>query len=195
MDGRSERGARNRQAIVDAALSFVAENDALPTAQQVAERAGVAPRSVFHHFASLDALLAEAAQTQAERWWTLLSPPEPGLSVIERLTAALAQRSALFEQIGAVRRVAVRHESTSEALAQRLAFSRDALRRHLRRTLNPELAELDPAGIAGIEAAGSWEMWDLLRKDLSADAATAAMTALIESALNRATATAALKEL
>ena len=194
MDGRSERGARNRQAIVDAALAFVAEKDALPTAQQIAERAGVAPRSVFHHFASLDSLLAEAAQTQAERWWTLLSPPEPGLTLNQRLGAALAQRAALFEQIGAVRRVAVRLESSSEALAERLRGSRDALRRHLRRALNPELADLDPASVAGIEAAASWEMWDLLRKDLSVDDATAAMAALIESALTRAPATSASKE-
>ncbi|MCW2547584.1 MAG: regulatory protein TetR [Mycobacterium sp.] len=186
MDGRTERGARNRQAIVDAALAFVAENDALPTAQQVAERAGVAPRSVFHHFSSLDALLAEAAQTQAERYWTLLSPPEPGLTLRERLAAALAQRTALFEEIGAVRRVGVRLESNSAVLAERLNFSRDALRRHLRRALNPELADLEPAATAGIEAAASWEMWDLLRKDLSVDAAAAAMTALIEAALTRA---------
>lgn len=194
MDGRSERGARNRQAIVAAALAFVVEQDALPTTQQVAERAGVAPRSVFHHFASLDALFAEAAQTQAERWWALLAPPEPGLTLTERLAAALAQRAALFEEIGAVRRVAVRHESSSDVLAERLRDSRDALRRHLRRALNPELADLDPAAIAGIEAAASWEMWDLLRKDLSMDDAVAAMAALIESALTRAPATPASKE-
>jgi TetR/AcrR family transcriptional regulator of autoinduction and epiphytic fitness len=186
VDGRNERGARNRQAIVDAALGFVEEQDALPTAQQVAERAGVAPRSVFHHFSSLDSLLAEAAQTQGERWWSLLTPPEPGLTLDLRLTAALSQRTALFEQIGAVRRVAVRLESSSELLAGRLHFSRDALRRHLRRALNPELAGLDKAAVAGIEAAASWEMWDLLRKDLSVDDAAAAVRALIEPALTRA---------
>jgi TetR/AcrR family transcriptional regulator of autoinduction and epiphytic fitness len=194
MDGRSERGARNRQAIVDAALAFVVEHDAFPTTQEIAERAGVAPRSVFHHFASLDALLAEAAQSQAERFWTLLTPPEPGLSLRERLTAALAQRAALFEEIGAVRRVGVRHESSSPVLAERLKFSRDGLRRHLRRALNPELADLDPAAVAGIEAAASWEMWDLLRKELSKGAAAAAMTALLESALTRAPTTSVSKE-
>jgi TetR/AcrR family transcriptional regulator of autoinduction and epiphytic fitness len=183
MDGRIERGTRNRQAIVDAALAFVAEKNALPSAQDVAVRAGVAPRSVFHHFSSLDSLLAEAAESQAGRWLALLSPLEPGLDLSERLAAALAQRIALFEQIGAVRRVAVRLESSSQVLAERLQYSRDALRRHLRRALDPELSELDPAAAAGIEAAASWEMWDLLRKDLSVDAATAAMTALIDSAL------------
>ncbi len=185
MDGRSERGARNRRAIVDAALAFVAENDALPTAQQVAERAALTPRSVFHHFSSLDALLDEAAQTQAEQWWMLLQPLEPGLALPERLAGALAQRTALFEQIGAVRRVAVRHESKSEALAKRLRGSRKALQRHLRGALSPELADLDRPTVAGIEAAASWEMWDLLRRDLSVNAAAAAVRALIEPALTR----------
>ena len=186
MDGRSVRGARNRQAIVDAAIAFVVEEDTLPTTQQVAERAGVAPRSVFHHFSSLDALFVEAAQTQAERWSTLLTPPDPSRALTERLADALAQRAALFEGIGAVRRVAVRNESSSKVLAERLRDSREALRRHLRRAVSPELSELDPAAIAGIEAAASWEMWDLLRKDLTVDEATAAVTALIEPALIRA---------
>jgi TetR/AcrR family transcriptional regulator of autoinduction and epiphytic fitness len=179
---------------VDAALAFVAEKDALPTTQQVADRAGVAPRSVFHHFSSLDTLFAEAAQTQGERWWTLLRPPEPGLTLTERLADAITQRTELFEQIGAVRRVAVRHESSSEVLAELVRGSREALRRHLRRALNPELAELDPATRAGVEAAGSWEMWDLLRKHLSVDGAAAAMTALIEPALTRPPVAQASKE-
>src|ERR1700750_1281280 len=104
MDGRTERGMRNRRAIVDAALAFVTENDKLPTAQDVAKRAGVAPRSVFHHFSSLDALLAEAAQSQGELWLSLLGSPAPGLTLSQRLSTALSQRAALFEQIGAVRR-------------------------------------------------------------------------------------------
>ncbi len=186
MDGRSVRGARNRQAIVDAAIAFVVEEDALPTTQQVAERAGVAPRSVFHHFSSLDALFVEAAQTQAERWSTLLTPPDPSLALSQRLAGALAQRAALFEEIGAVRRVAVRNESSSKVLAERLRDSREALRRHLRRAISPEVSDLDQAAVAGIEAAASWEMWDLLRKDLTVDEATAAVTALIEPALIRA---------
>jgi TetR/AcrR family transcriptional regulator, regulator of autoinduction and epiphytic fitness len=186
VDGRSVRGARNRQAIVDAAIAFVVEEDALPTTQQVAERAGVAPRSVFHHFSSLDALFVEAAHTQAERWSTLLTPPDPSLALSQRLAGALAQRAALFEEIGAVRRVAVRNESSSKVLAERLRDSREALRRHLRRAISPEVSDLEQAAVAGIEAAASWEMWDLLRKDLTVDEATAAVTALIEPALIRA---------
>jgi TetR/AcrR family transcriptional regulator, regulator of autoinduction and epiphytic fitness len=185
VDGRSARGARNRRAIVEGALALVLEKGDIPTTQEIAARAGIAPRSVFHHFPSLDALLAEAAQIQAERWWSLLSDPEPDRTLAERLARALRQRVELFEAIGGVRRVAVRRESSSALLAERLAFSRGALRDHLRRCLNPELSALDEPAIAGIEAAGSWEMWDLLRRDLPVDAALAAVAALIEPALTR----------
>lgn len=185
MDGRTARGLRNRQAIVDAALSLVTEQEALPTAQAVAARASVGTRSVFHHFPTLDSLLAEAADTQAARWWQVLQPPEPGHSLPERLAAAIAQRAQLFEQIGAVRRVAARHEPESPLLAERLRDSRMALRRHLRRALSPELARLERARAAGIEAAACWETWEVLRRhqNLSVTAATNAVTSIIESAL------------
>ncbi|ADP81089.1 TetR/AcrR family transcriptional regulator [Pseudofrankia inefficax] len=190
MDGRNARGARNRKAIVDATLTLVAERGALPTAHEIAQRAGLAPRSVFHHFPSLEALLAEAARSRADLWRSLLTPPEPGRSLAERLAAALGQRAELFEQISAVRRVAVRLESSSPLLAELLDDSRGVLRRHLRRALNPELSAVGQPGAAGIETAASWEMWDLLRRDLPVDAARAALTALIEPLLTRASGTA-----
>ncbi|MBL7492884.1 TetR/AcrR family transcriptional regulator [Frankia sp. AgB1.9] len=190
MDGRNARGARNREAIVDATLALVAERGALPTAHEIAQRAGLAPRSVFHHFPSLEALLAEAARSRADLWRSLLTPPEPGRSLAGRLAAALGQRAELFEQISEVRRVAVRLESSSPLLAELLDDSRGVLRRHLRRALNPELSAVGQAAAAGIEAAASWEMWDLLRRDLPVDAARAAMTALIEPLLTRASGTA-----
>ena len=49
-DGRVQRGARNREAILDACLELIRERAALPTAQDVAVRAGVQVRTVFRHF-------------------------------------------------------------------------------------------------------------------------------------------------
>ncbi|HMC39894.1 MAG TPA: TetR family transcriptional regulator, partial [Acidimicrobiales bacterium] len=69
MDGRVLRGEINRQAIVDAFLGLVAEDGAVPTAQAVAQRAGVAKRSVFHHFVDMAALMRAAAEVQDPRHW------------------------------------------------------------------------------------------------------------------------------
>ncbi len=188
MDGRVRRGELNRQAIVDAALELVAEERVLPTAQAVAARAGVAKRAVVHHFPDMTGLLAQAADTQAARFWSVLRPPEPGRSLDERVAAAVEQRSRLFEGIGAVRRVAVLHEAGNPVLAARLEESRSGLRRHIRRALQPELSALDRPTQAGVEAVASWETWEVLRRQqgLSVAASRAAVQSMIESALARA---------
>ena len=78
MDGRTARAARNRQAVLDAVLALTEEGDLQPTARAVAERAGVATRSVFHHFTDLESMYADAAQTQMERHWLPLLRPVIG---------------------------------------------------------------------------------------------------------------------
>ncbi len=188
MDGRVRRGERNRQAIVDAALALVAEERTLPTAQAIAARAGVAKRSVFHHFPDMDGLLAQAADAQAARYWHVLRPPEPGQPLSARIAAAVGQRARLFEGIGAARRVAVLHEAGNPVMAERLQESRSGLRRHIRRALQPELSRLDRPSQAGIEAMASWEAWEVLRaqQGLTVAAARAAVQSMIESALERA---------
>ncbi len=184
MDGRVRRGERNRQAIVDAALALVAERGVLPAGQAIAERAGVAKRSLFHHFPDMEGLLAQAAATQAERYWQVLQPPEPGRSLGERISTAVAQRAVLFEGIGDVRRAAVLYEPSSPALARLLKDSRAGLRRHLRRALSPEITGLGRTAQEGIQAMASWETWEVLRRHqgVSADGARAAVLSMIESA-------------
>lgn len=60
-DERRSRGERSRQAILGAALAVLGELGSEGfTARRVAERAGVSPGNLFHHFSSLDELLLEA---------------------------------------------------------------------------------------------------------------------------------------
>lgn len=190
MDGRVRRGEINRQAIVDAALTLVAEEGAFPTAQSIAGRAGVAKRSLFHHFPDMDSLLACTAETQAARHWHVLQPPAPGLDLEKRVHEAVHQRARLFEAIGDVRRVAARNEPGSQLLADRMKESRSALRRHIRRMLNPEYSALGRSRQEGVQAVASWEAWEVLRRHqgLSVDGAEASVKAMIESALERVSA-------
>ena len=59
-DGRHLRRDRNRDAVVAAAITFVAEGESQPTAAMIAERSGRSLRSVFRYFADLDDLLVVA---------------------------------------------------------------------------------------------------------------------------------------
>lgn len=58
MDQRRVRGQRNRQALIDAALElFAADGYEATTIEHISARAGVAPRTFFHHFAAKEDIL------------------------------------------------------------------------------------------------------------------------------------------
>ncbi|GIR71683.1 MAG: hypothetical protein CM15mP74_29340 [Halieaceae bacterium] len=59
-DGRRQRSERSQTAIIKAALSLMDEGTLVPTAQQIADRAGVGIRSFFRHFADMDSLFLAA---------------------------------------------------------------------------------------------------------------------------------------
>ena len=56
LDGRLNRALRSRRAICDACLDLVQEGVLQPSADQIADRAGVSRRSIFYHFSDLAAL-------------------------------------------------------------------------------------------------------------------------------------------
>lgn len=58
MDQRRARGQRNREALITAAIElFTANGYEQTTVEQIAESAGVAPRTFFHHFAAKEDIL------------------------------------------------------------------------------------------------------------------------------------------
>ena len=59
-DGRRQRSERSQTAIIEAALALMEEGTLVPTAQQIADRAGVGIRSFFRHFADMDSLFLAA---------------------------------------------------------------------------------------------------------------------------------------
>ena len=68
-DGRHERRARNRDAVVDALLALVGDGDLAPSAEAVAARAGLSSRSLFRYFADTEALVL-VTQTVSARLYS-----------------------------------------------------------------------------------------------------------------------------
>jgi AcrR family transcriptional regulator len=98
-DGRVRRGARNRERILEALFELVKGGVLLPTAEQVAERAGVGTRTVFRHFADMESLFAEMeARLEREVRPFLEEPPAAG-SLEERARALVQRRAGLFARI------------------------------------------------------------------------------------------------
>src|SRR5207245_4856968 len=110
VDGRLGRGARARTAVVDALLDLIEEGDLRPTAPRIAERAGVSLRSVFQHFADLEALYAVAAERQLVMIAGLVRRLSPTGPLDDRLEAFVSQRSRVLEALTSVQRASALQE-------------------------------------------------------------------------------------
>ena len=166
-DGRLARGARARGLVVDALLELVREGDLRPTAPRIAERARVSLRSVFHHFADLEALFAAAADRQSDSLRRLAVPIAPDGPLASRLDAFVQQRARLLETIAPVRRAALLMEPFSKEIAARLAETRRLGMHEMTRVFRRELTARTPAArrelAAALHAASGFSTWETLR--------------------------------
>ena len=169
-DGRTLRAERSRSAIVEAMLGWVGEGVLEPTAQQVADRAQVGIRSVFRHFADMDALYAELGALVREKAQPLVNAVPPQGPIRSRLREIVRRRAALFEHIAPYRRSADRRVASSPFLARGHRRVARELRAALRAAI-PELASASSDREEALDLVLSFEAWDRLRSQqrLSAD--------------------------
>lgn len=163
-DGRVRRAQRSGQAIVEALMELVGSGVLEPTAQQVAERAGVGIRTVFRRFSDMESLFAEMdARLQAEAV-PILVGGRPDGSLTERVRGLIRQRVAFFERIAPYKRSGNRKRWRSPFLRERHALLGRALRADLVRWL-PELERASAATMDALDLVTSFEAWDQLRSE------------------------------
>lgn len=166
-DGRVLRGRRNRDAIVDALLELYRAGVLTPTTQQIAERAGVAPRSVYHHFSDMEDLNAEVAARQLRELRPLIAAPPADGPLATRVEALVHQRGELFETVTPVRRAALLHIHESPVIRRNLARLARELRKQLETLFAAELRQRRPKARASLlealDVLTSWECWERLR--------------------------------
>ena len=99
MDLRRVRGQRNRQALIDAALAlFEQQGFEETTTDQIAARAGVAPRTLFHHFPDKEEILFDQQSERLEAAINVLRTMRDK-SLAESLTAvAGAVATSILDQ-------------------------------------------------------------------------------------------------
>lgn len=188
VDGRRLRREQNREAVLDALVALFREGVYEPSSNEVAERAGLSPRSLFRYFDDVDDLHRSAAERHLQRARPLLEvdavPGDPTARKIERLVQA---RSRLFEEIApaarAMRVCAYRHPD----LATELRTNRAFLRRQLRDLFAPELGGGGEALLPALDALCAFEAYELMRFDhgLSRPKTVAALTAALTALLAR----------
>jgi AcrR family transcriptional regulator len=160
VDGRTRRGARNREAIIDALIACYNDGLLAPSVQEVAERAGVSARSVHNHFVDVEALRIEVAQRQWERATSLASFLDVDQPIAGRVDEIIEQRAAIFETVSPVRRAALLQLPESPAISAKLAQADRALRRQIDRGF----PEIDADVLDAVDALLSWDTWNRLRR-------------------------------
>jgi AcrR family transcriptional regulator len=183
-DGRLERSRSSRAKIVAAMLDLVGNGDVNPSAARVAEQAQVGLRSVFRHFADMDALYREMGDVIEARVAPIIAVPPVGATWKLRVFDIAARRAKVFEAILPYR-----------ISANVKRFQSPYLMQDYRRLLNLEIAIVDaqlPPSVAkdvvassGLSVILSFQTWRLLRHDqqLPVDRAQTVVQRLLQSAL------------
>ncbi|MER7546139.1 TetR/AcrR family transcriptional regulator [Actinomadura sp.] len=165
---RSRGPEQTRRAITEALLDLLRESGKVPTAADIATRAGVSRRSVFVHFSDLDELYVEAGQRQAERLLAAVEPISPDLPLPERIDRFVDQLERIYETMTPVRRVSIA-AATSGVVAGLINEGDEWLRGMLREVFAAEFRGRDPLLPDIVDAAVSWGAWYHLRRLSPAD--------------------------
>jgi TetR/AcrR family transcriptional regulator, regulator of autoinduction and epiphytic fitness len=172
-DGRTARALRTRERIVDATIQLLEAGDLRPTAPRIAEQAGVSVRSVFQHFADLEALHTAVAERLVERVAVLVLPVDPSLPLRQRIDRFVRQRGQLLEAVTPIRRAAEVHGPFSAEITRWLRDGQQFLHDEVEQAFGPELRHV-PAGerdevVDALDAACSWSTWYGLRSTRGRD--------------------------
>jgi AcrR family transcriptional regulator len=190
-DGRSLRAERTRASLAHAYLDLLTEGNRRPTAEQIAARAKVSPRSVFKHFPDREDLFQAASEVQEARVRELVGEHtiDNTLPLDERINLFVSQRSAVLEFVSPVRRAALLIEPFSEVVAARLRTARDIGQAQVEYVFAPELQTASENERENLRAAlvtiASWPTWDTLRthQGLPPERARAVMAGMLASQL------------
>jgi TetR/AcrR family transcriptional regulator of autoinduction and epiphytic fitness len=194
VDGRTARAERTRRAVVDALLRLTDEGVYKPTAERIAERAGVSLRALWTNFKDMETLYAAAGDRLVAMTQEIHEPIPPTLPLPRRVERFCRQRARALEIISPAARASSLRLPFSAQLQQFRAAQHARARDEIVELFG---AELD-AGRDGerllnaIVVASTWPAWSVLRDDcgLTADEATAVMTRTINALLAAAVASA-----
>ncbi len=161
-DGRSDRGVRTHEKIVLALFELIHQGNLQPRGEEIAERAGVAVRTLFRHFDDMDGLFDTAMAFMSEQFDVDLIAPKIEGSLDERALAYAKAQGAIYEENrNYLLFYIARAKTDEEANALRSAHTQSQ-RLRLWSAL-PEVAAADPTVRHSVEAFYSFQLWDQLR--------------------------------
>ncbi|MCH1488633.1 MAG: TetR/AcrR family transcriptional regulator [Pseudomonadales bacterium] len=160
-DGRIQRSERSRQLIVDAVVDLINEGHMIPTAQQVADKAGVAIRTVFRHFSEMEKLYAEIDATMRPWYAELFSQSDRSGTLEERVTRAVESHAGAYTELAGVMRAVQLLLWRSPQVKQNYLEGAQRIRKDMNVWL-PELASVSPETREAVDAITSFDFWERL---------------------------------
>jgi AcrR family transcriptional regulator len=187
VDGRRLRREQNREAVIDALIDLFGEGVYQPGSAQIAERAGISPRSLFRYFDDIGDLNRAAVDRHINTHRALfeidIDPGEPTASKIEQFVDA---RVRLHDAVAPAARAARLVAHRREVIDTQLYETRQFMRGQVLRTFARELAGHRVALLPAVDELCSFESYEFMRNGhrMSRAKATAALTAALTQLLN-----------
>jgi AcrR family transcriptional regulator len=192
IDGRRLRSERTRRLIVEAYMALVRENAQMPTAAQIAERAGYSVRSIFERFPDLTALrvaVTDYAIAEARAHAALRDLDAPRAT---RIRSQVEQRAQSCERWLPLWRVLSTDAAQSPDLQQRITVIRQLIVMRMEMMFKPELSAMADADrkkiMLALESITAFESWARMRElyGLSVEEASAVWARAIDRLLPEA---------
>jgi AcrR family transcriptional regulator len=168
VDGRRLRSERTRQLIIEAYMALVRETGQMPTAVQIAERAGYSVRSVFERFPDLTALriaVTDYAISEARNTGVLRDLDADRLT---RIASQVEQRGRGCEHWLPLWRVLTADAVHSPELQQRIRMIRQLIVMRMEMMFRPELSSVSDdvrkKVMLALEALLDFESWARMRE-------------------------------
>lgn len=189
IDGRRLRSERTKQLIIEALLALLRDHSVMPTAVQIAERAGYSVRSIFERFPDLVALRIAATDYALAQAAALAPARDVEADRATRVKSQVETRAGTCERGVALWRVLLSSDDASGQLAVRIAKSREITVARLELMYRPELSTLPENERTGLlialEALTDHESWARMREmfQLSFEESCAVWTTAIDRLL------------
>lgn len=169
IDGRRLRSERTRQLIIEAYLALIRENPStpMPTAQEIAVRAGYSVRSVFERFPDLHTLRVAAADYGLAHAAALAPARDVDGDRATRIRSQVETRAGTCERGVALWRSLTHNIDENEALTIRIRIARERTVDRMRLMYRQELSTLPDIErrnlLIALEAMTDIESWARMR--------------------------------
>jgi len=169
IDGRRLRSERTKQLIIEAYLALAHERSPqVPTAAEIAERAGYSVRSVFERFPDIHTLQVAAADYALVQVAALAPARNRDGDRRTRISTHVDTRARSCERWLPLWRSLIFNQGNSPELKQRAVESRQRVVERLEFMYEPELSTLDRSGrhdlLIVLEALTDVESWARMRE-------------------------------